>query len=458
VRAVLRGADADDTAVELTRSRGGVTLISERRSSRPNNTTSHQFELRVPYRSDIELRSAGGEVSIEGIRGRLSGATGGGTIRLSNVAGHADLRTGGGEIHVLDSELDGEVRTGGGEVRVVNSRGSLQAITGGGGVFVDAAASSSAAARSSSPASEVFRYQTGGGDVRIAEAPWGADVTTGGGEIRIGSAGGNVHARTGGGAVAIGTVDGTVTVSTGSGAVQVGPAAGPVDVSTGTGAVDVAVAAGTGRRDVRITSGNGAVTLILPADFDGDFDIQSHGPPDGRYRIDSDFPLRIEPSDGSSARDGRLRATGRSGSGANRVHIRTSNGSVVIRRAATALNLPRPSGLASSQNIDLDAGVAPIPPTPPQSILVDHGHLDELEVWIEQTVDAALRAAGQALSEAQIGRIIGDIAIRATQIGLAEASRALSGEERTRLEREIREAVDASLKSSPPPAPTPPRR
>jgi beta-lactamase regulating signal transducer with metallopeptidase domain/DUF4097 and DUF4098 domain-containing protein YvlB len=477
LRAVLRGGDVGNMVVDLARVNGGVALTSEYHGTLRRRDSSTHFELHVPSRSDVEIRSGGGGISMERISGTLSGNTGGGIIRLRNVAGTAALTTGGGEIHVSDSDLDGEVRTGGGDIRIVNTRGSLQGHTGGGSVFADHP--SAPLATSQRPVTgETFRFRTGGGDVRIGDAPWGAEVSTGGGEIRIGSAGRDVEARTGGGSISIGGVVGRVNAHTGSGTVNVGPAAGPVKVTTGSGAVSIVVAPGAGARDLEITSGNGAITLLLPADFSGDFDLQIDASPNSGHEIRSDFELRHEGGSASADRHGRIRATGRTGNGAHRVQVRTANGDVVIRRAtAGAL-----SSLRAGQHAQSHAGgftlvrppmnstrLSPPPQPPLQRTAVSFGAEDALtdpmddladfiEMTVEEAVDVGLRAAGKALSDADLGRFITEITRTVTQAALAAAGSALSQEERSRVERQVRTEVTEALQHVAPPTSAPRRR
>lgn len=327
VHAELRGRYQEDVTVDLSASNGGVTLSTEYLGRQSNRSGSHTFELRVPTSSNVDFSSSGGSVTIEGVSGAFSGRTGGGDIRLNRVAGRSTLRTGGGDITVTDSELYGDVETGGGNVRITRNRGSLQGRTGGGDVRIE---NTGARAATGAATAEVISVRTGGGDIELLDLPGGADVSTGGGDIDIRSARGPVTAQTGGGEIWVGSVDGSVDARTGGGDIDIDSAAGSVRLITGSGDVTVAIAAGSGARNVEISSGQGSVTLDLPADFSGDFDVQidSRGDPEDLFR--SDFELIQEVQSGR--RSASIRATGRTGNGANRVAIRTSGGEVRIRR------------------------------------------------------------------------------------------------------------------------------
>src|SRR5581483_6910100 len=97
-----------------------------------------------------------------------------------------------------------------------------------------------------------------GGDVRLATAPNGAVITTGGGKIVVGRSAGTVEASTGGGDI------------------ELGPVAGSVVAGTGAGRVEVTLADAHGEpQTAKITSGSGAVVLVLPRSFGGTVELES---------------------------------------------------------------------------------------------------------------------------------------------------------------------------------------
>jgi beta-lactamase regulating signal transducer with metallopeptidase domain len=438
VRAHLSGSAVGNTKVDLAAQRGAVVLRAVQ-VGEPIGRGSRSFELRVPLHSNLEIRSAGGEIGIDEVRGRLSGGTGGGPIRVRRAVGVADLSTGGGQVEIADSELDGSVTTGGGDVRIVNTRGGLQGRTGGGRVLVDGSASSQRPGANSRPLS----YSTGGGDIVLGHLPNGGAASTGGGEIRIGSAGGDVRASTGGGAITIGGVAGEVVASTGSGAVTIGPVSGSARISSGNGVVELTMAAGAGPRSVQIDAENGSVTLVLPPEFSGTFDIEiGASPRNGEPRLRTDFPLSINPANAA----GRIRATGRSGAGENRVRVRAEHGDVVIRRGTarqtTAALRPAPGTSFAA------------PPVPAAAPGPDHAHaVEAVELGIEAVVAAAVasgfRAAGEAFQGPQLAdffaEIAAEIAAEATRAGISAAARELSAEERREIEREARRSLREEL-------------
>jgi hypothetical protein len=124
-------ADCPDAVISLDHATHGARLESfYPPETGDNHECSLALDVRVPRRFDIRLRSAGGDVTITGLRGSYEGHTGGGSLALTGLKGQARLRTGGGEILVRDSDLDGRLNTGGGGVHFDNVRGGITATSG----------------------------------------------------------------------------------------------------------------------------------------------------------------------------------------------------------------------------------------------------------------------------------------------------------------------------------------
>ena len=162
---------------------------------------------------------------------------------------------------------------------------------------------------------------SGNGDVSVASAPAEVRASSGNGDVRV-AAGGPVRASSGNGDVRVDRAGGPVRASSGNGRVQVTTAQGPVNASSGNGDVDVSMdALADVSEDMELSSGNGRVTVTVPADFAGELDAST-----GSGKFFSDFPLtlrgRIDPH--------RVRAT--IGRGGRRLSMRSGNGDVELRK------------------------------------------------------------------------------------------------------------------------------
>lgn len=339
VRARLAGEDWRDIEFDATRDDDVIRVVS--RFGRRSNyqSSSNDFEVRVPRRFDVRLASAGGGLRITNVEGTFSGRTGGGDLAFERLRGSARVTTGGGTIVVSDSDLSGSVSTGGGMVRLSNVRGGLRGSSGSGPVIygegtgvgtsdlssvsVGRDGSRISVGRGTTSRAGMLNIEKAGGNVDLDTAPEGARVHTGGGDVSIGPSGGDVRASTGGGDIRIGPARGSVRAVTGAGTIHI-----VVDRDR---AID---------QVINVSSGYGRVVIELPSDFSGRLDLETahtrtH---EQTARITSDWDIEREPLTDWSDRAGTprryLRATaslGGRGSGA-RVIVRTVNGEIEIRR------------------------------------------------------------------------------------------------------------------------------
>jgi len=167
-----------------------------------------------------------------------------------------------------------------------------------------------------------LRAASGNGDVAVSGATAEVTATSGNGVVRVASSGGPVQASSGNGNVDVGQAGGEVTARSGNGDIRVTTSAGPVSAYTGNGRIDARMTSLTGTADMSFRTGNGDVSVVLPADFDGELDVQI---PNGS--LDTDFPLRIQ----GRLDPHRVRAT--IGRGGRRITITSGSGGAEIRKA-----------------------------------------------------------------------------------------------------------------------------
>jgi hypothetical protein len=156
------------------------------------------------------------------------------------------------------------------------------------------------------PASSDVNAQTGDGSIDIERINGKVELLSGDGAVRGRGLTGELAARTGDGSIA---ADGAFT---------------NVRAQTGDGRVTIHAAPGsTPSRDWDIETGDGSVTIELPAGFNGELDAQTG---DGRVRL-QDIALS-----NVSGEIVRRSARGRIGSGGHVLRVRTGDGSITLRR------------------------------------------------------------------------------------------------------------------------------
>lgn len=367
--------EADDYDMRFIRNSWGLTIEAEYLRKHGVHKGDIDVEIKVPSAFDLDLKTLGGDIELSDITGTFKGRTLGGELDFENLKGYLEISTMGGDVEVGDSELDGRVRTMGGNVKFVNVRGSLDGKTMGGRVTYhnsdinqdrddrrrertrreyraevrvdgqgDDAYSDIEARmdrieerferryneeydldedRGRSRAElrgSVVSINKSAGDIRVPEAPYGAEVQTMGGRIEIDNAQEFVKATTYGGDIYIGEV------------------AGWVNAQTYGGDIEVRIRERLeGRQDIELVSLGGDIELIVPYDFDMNLDLElgytkNHTQ---QPKIVSDFPLQIEESrawESDRGVDKRyLYGRGENGNARHTVRIKTVNGNIYLR-------------------------------------------------------------------------------------------------------------------------------
>ena len=162
---------------------------------------------------------------------------------------------------------------------------------------------------------------TGNGAVDVAGTGSDVEASSGNGVVRVSGATGRVDASSGNGEVTVENAGGPVSASTSNGAVKAYTNSGPVNASSGNGDIDVRMGKLAAPAAMAFRTGNGTVTVALPANFSADLDAET-----GHGAITSDFPLQI------SGRFGTSHMSGTIGSGGPRIHLSSGNGDLILRK------------------------------------------------------------------------------------------------------------------------------
>jgi len=317
-----RGKDDEGCVVDAERTDMGVEISSRYEGRRHNSSTELRFVVHVPKTFDLDLETSGGAISIDNVSGKIDGETMGGGLDFTQLKGTVNFKTMGGKISLTKSEVDGEVSTNGGSVLLEDVVGNVKGHSMGGRVTYR-----NVTDRKGSSTGKAVVISTMGGEVNVDDAPNGADLNTMGGEIDVKRAGQFVKAKTMGGDITIGSIDGWVDAETMGGDVAVTMTGDP----------------SKGKRDVRISSKGGDITLTVPDGLSMDVDITvartrewGRRSRESTPRIESDFSLKQEESKDWDDREGSPRkylyARGTIGDGTNKIRIETVDGNVYLKK------------------------------------------------------------------------------------------------------------------------------
>lgn len=135
------------------------------------------FEVTVPEKFNLELRTSGGDIVVGNLTGKVIAHTSGGDVSLGQLDGEAQVHTSGGDIELGSATGAVDLHTSGGDIEVGPVAAAADVSTSGGDI--------QARFEDGPKADCVFR--TSGGDVDVtvgAKAGFRLDASTSGGDVK----------------------------------------------------------------------------------------------------------------------------------------------------------------------------------------------------------------------------------------------------------------------------------
>jgi DUF4097 and DUF4098 domain-containing protein YvlB len=153
-----------------------------------------KFVVTVPVQYNVDLKTSGGGIEVEDLKGTVRAGTSGGSLTFGQIDGPIFGKTSGGGIRLEGCRGEADVRTSGGSIHLGKVTGDVSAHTSGGGISVD-------------EATGTVNASTSGGSINVSLAKQPKNdcrFSTSGGSITVtlaGNIGVNVDASTSGGRV-----------------------------------------------------------------------------------------------------------------------------------------------------------------------------------------------------------------------------------------------------------------
>jgi hypothetical protein len=190
----------------------------------------------------------------------------------------------------LPAQFTADLKTSGGSITVAGLNGELKAKTSGGSLKFTGI-------------NGPIDGRTAGGSITLTESVGASSLKTSGGSIKVMNHKGDVSARTSGGSITVEQIEGNVQASTSGGSVRA-----------------LLTRAPTG--DLRLETSGGGITLGLPETAAAELDARTSG-----GSVQSDLPFTsLEHKSRSSLR-------GKFNNGGAKVELRTSGGSIHVKKA-----------------------------------------------------------------------------------------------------------------------------
>src|SRR5215468_4774497 len=301
-------------------SQGMTALIEGDWQGGRHHLCSGEFVINVPRNLEVaKLETSGGDMTVNGITGRVEAESGGGKLRIDDISGPVTAQTGGDSIEVGTVNGDLHLETGGGRINIQNAKGKVNATTGGGNILLVSA-------------TQGATLEAGGGNIEVRKCGGRLKVSTGGGNIELGDISGPVELETGGGSIRLGSAKGIVRAQTGAGRIELNgvPSA---RAETGAGGI-VAKFVSTGERnDSSLETSAGDIVVYLANDVA--ITVRASIDMANGHKITSDFnDIRVVTEGGDWPGPKSYTAEGKLNGGGPTLKVRTTTGDIKFLRAS----------------------------------------------------------------------------------------------------------------------------
>jgi hypothetical protein len=279
-----------------------------------NITESPELTMSVPRgMQQVWIETLGGNVQAMNLDGEVECRSGGGRMAVDGIKGGAGIRTGGGDIQV--GTVGGAVKcySGAGVIRAQNVGGDSWFETAGGEIFIH-------------QANGPVHAATAGGNIRVDRATSTVFARTAAGLIEVQQADGTVTAESSGGAIQVNAANGVRCDSTG-GAIRLRNVGGMLRASTAVGSIMAELLSGNRIMDSTLSTNAGDITVFISSNLP--LTVMARNESAGSVgRIVSDFP-EIQPR---SAGYSPVVAQGALNGGGPVLRINVIGGTIYLRR------------------------------------------------------------------------------------------------------------------------------
>ncbi len=255
------------------------------------NRLQVRFVISVPKKYSVDLKTAGGSITVSDLAGKVKAETSGGSLKLGRIQGPVNGRTSGGSISLAAATEAVEVKTSGGRIEVGEVEATVTA-------------------------------QTSGGSIKIARAKGDAIAKTSGGSITVEEAAAKLEAETSGGSIHLGKVAGPATAHTSGGSIDIAEISGAINASTSGGSVSARLT-GQPKGDCSLRSSGGGIRVDLSEKVAVDLDARTSG---GRVTTDLPVTITVQGEQKSNHLQGKINGGGPA------LVLKTSGGGIHLRK------------------------------------------------------------------------------------------------------------------------------
>jgi len=130
-----------------------------------------RYRITVPKKYNVDLKTAGGSISVDDLEGTAATRTSGGSLHFGNIVGPVTGKTSGGSISLDGCSGTADLKTSGGSLNIGNVKGNVVASTSGGSIHIGRVEGT-------------VEAKTSGGGINVEEVAGDINASTSGGPIR----------------------------------------------------------------------------------------------------------------------------------------------------------------------------------------------------------------------------------------------------------------------------------
>ncbi|WP_343853386.1 hypothetical protein [Algoriphagus jejuensis] len=129
--------ELDNYNLDISQSGNTISLIVKRKNNSVRSKMNLSFKIKVPKEMSSKIKSSGGSIAIEGLKGKQDIATSGGSIQVLNSNGAVNTHSSGGSFRLENFEGNVEVQSSGGSIKINHLIGDVLVGSSGGSVTLE---------------------------------------------------------------------------------------------------------------------------------------------------------------------------------------------------------------------------------------------------------------------------------------------------------------------------------
>lgn len=306
---------AEQVKIKLESVGQTLTVKAEKPPIKRNRSISISYDITVPKQTNVECGSSYGAIKLSNIDGNVKGKTSSGSITAENIQGSAQLDTSYGSVTCKD--ISGEsikLKSSSGSIRAENIKGSAELDTSYGSITCRDISGGDVKLKTSNGSIKLSKASFGDCDVHTSHGSITADELKGS-LLKLHSANGSINVTEASADSAdISTTYGRITCR------QITTT--DLTAKSGSGSIDIVCSDSTPAEIIaNVVTSYGSIDFVTPPDFTGRVElITSYG------SIRTDLPITI------TGEISKKKLTGTIGQGNGKLYLKTSSGSIRIRK------------------------------------------------------------------------------------------------------------------------------